>query len=207
VPFDLEQLLRVHLPRAELADSLECANDGEIFPCVVAGPSSTPIDKHRGDIQSRDRDHAAWHILIAATNHEHAIHALRAANNLDRIGNHFAGNEGILHSFSAHRNSVADGDGSEELRHRIGGPEHFCGADCKFIQSSVTGSDRAVAVRDPDDWLVEIGIAKADSAQHSAVGSALNTLRNHFASDILAHGDLCVMPKLVNRRSSATQQD
>ena len=50
------------------------------------------------------------------------------------------------------------------------------GALGQIVQSGVARSDRAVAVGDADDGLVEIAVAEADRAQHGAVGRALRRL-------------------------------
>ena len=86
----------------------------------MAGLDGAAVDKNGGDIHAANTDHRAGHIFIAATDGHHPIHELRLAGGLDRISNHLARHQRILHALGTHRNTVGDGDGAEHLRHATG---------------------------------------------------------------------------------------
>ena len=156
--------------------------DGEIFAVAVAGLDGAAVNEDRGNIQPRDGDHRAGHVLVAAADGQQAVHARRAAHGFDGVGDHFARHQRILHALGAHGDAVADGDGAEDLRHGFGLAQRFRGARGQIVQAGVAGSDGAVAVGDADDGLVEIAVAESDRAQHGAVGSALDALGDEAAS-------------------------
>src|ERR1700752_1318224 len=67
--------------------------------------------------------------------------------------------------------------------------KNFGGADGEFVQSGIARSDGAIAICDSYDGLVEIEIAKPHSADNCAVRSALDALRDRFASVVQTHGN------------------
>ena len=180
--------LLVDAAGAELADRLERAHHGQVAAVQVARLDRAAVDEDRRDVHPGDRDHGAGHVLVAAAHGHDAIHALRAAGGLDRIGDHLAGDQGVLHALGAHRDPVAHGDGAEDLGHGAGGPDRGLGAARELIEARVAGRDGAVAVRDADDRLAEVAVAEADRAQHGAVGGALHAGGDRVAAETGRHG-------------------
>ena len=131
-----------------------------------------------GTFDARHGHHAARHVLVAAADDEHAVHALAVDGRLDRIGDHLARHERILHALGAHADAVGDGGHAEHLRHRAGFVQRGHRAVDQRLDAGVARIHRAVAVGDADDGLVEIGVAEADGAQHRAVGRAGDALRD-----------------------------
>ncbi len=148
----------------------------------MAGLDGAAVNKDRGNIQPRDGDHRAGHVFVAAADGQQAIHARRAANGFDGVGDDFARDQRILHSFGAHGDAVAHGDGAEDLRHGLRLAQGFHGRCGQIVQAGIAGGDGAVAVGDADDGLIEIGVAKAHRAKHRAVGSAFDALGDYLAS-------------------------
>ncbi len=171
--------------RAVLAHSFKRANDGKVLSGVMARFDRAAVNKDRRNVQTRHRYQCARHVLVTATDRQQTIDALRLAHGLDRIGDHFARDEAVLHAFSAHRDAVADSDCAEHLRHRPRLLQRSNRAIRKKIEAYVAGRDGAVAVRDGDDRLIEIGIAKADRAQHGAIRRALDSVSDGSAADIV----------------------
>ena len=64
------------------------------------------------------------------------------------------------------------------------------GALRERVEADIAGRDRAVAVGDADDRLVEIVVAKPDRAQHRAIGRALHAFGYQFAAQIFSHRSL-----------------
>ena len=110
------------------------------------------------------------------------------ADRLDRVRDHLARDERVLHALGAHRDAVADGDGAEDLRHGAGGAQRGLGARGQAAEAGVAGRDVAVGVGDAHDRLPEVAVAEADRAQHRAVGGALHALGDEAAPLVLGHG-------------------
>ncbi len=107
----------IDLAGAVLAHRLEDAHDREVAPVVVARLDRAAVDEDRRDVHPRDRDHGTGHVLVAAADGEHAVHALRPAGRLDGVRDDLAGHQRVLHPLGAHRDAVAHGDRAEDLRH------------------------------------------------------------------------------------------
>ena len=149
------------------------------LPSKWPGLIVPPYTKMDGNIQPRDGDHRARHIFVAAADGQQAVHARRAADRLDGVGDHFARNQRILHALGAHGDAVAHGDGAEHLRHGLRHSRRASPARwARSFKSGVAGRNGAVAVGDADDGLIEIAVAKSYRAQHGAIGGALDSLRD-----------------------------
>src|SRR6202050_2624589 len=184
MPLDFLQLAVAHFSSAMLSYGFKRADDSEVFAFEMAGPGCAAVNKNCGDVQSRDGDHRAWHVFVAAADGEHAVHALRVAHRFNGVGDDLPRNQGILHSFGPHGNAVAHRDGSELLRHGFLFSKNFCGAYGEVVQTGVAGSDVAIGVGNADDRLFKIDVAKADGTKHGAVRSALDTVRYRAASAV-----------------------
>src|SRR5580658_7667252 len=167
-----------------LSDGFKRADNGEVFTFEMAGLGGAAVNKNCRDVQPRDRDHRAGHVLVAAADGEHAVHALRVAYGFNGVGDHFPRNQGIFHSFGAHGNAVAYGDGSENLRHGLLVSKDFRGAYGEVVQTGVTRGDVAIGVGNADDGFFKIAVAKADGPKHGAVWSTLDTVRYSAASTV-----------------------
>ena len=192
---DFQQLALVNSPGAEFPHRLESAHHGQIFAIQMAGLDRAAINKDRGDIQARDGHHRAGHVFVAAADGHQAIHLRRAANRFDRIRNHLARDQGILHPLRAHGDAVAHRDGAENLRHGSRFVQRMHGAFRQIIEPGVARSDGAVAVGYGDDRLIEIAVAEAHCAQHRAIGSPFEAFGNEPASSVesgrgISHGNL-----------------
>src|SRR2546422_10370274 len=188
-PIALEQLGGVDFPGAVLAHRFEHAHDGEIAVLVMARLDGAAVHEHGGDVHAGHRDHRARHVLVAPAHGQETIHALGVAGGLDRVGDHLARDERILHSLRAHRDAVAHGDRAKGLRHRPGGLECCLRAPGQPVQPHVAGRDGAVGIGDAHDGLLEVAIPEPHGAEHRAVGSALHSFRDGAAAQVPAHGN------------------
>ena len=177
----LHQLFLVDLVCRVLPHRFECADDGQVATFVVTGLDGAAIDEYGRDVQTRHGDHRARHILVAAADGEHTVHALAVAYRLDRIGDHLARHQRIFHAFGAHRDAVRNRDRAEQLRHRAGLFQGSFSAQRQCPDAHVAGCDGAVGIRNTDDGLIEIPVAKAHRAQQGTVGRALHALGDSFA--------------------------
>src|SRR6185312_13452397 len=92
----------------EGADGLERRDDGEVLALPLAGLDGAAIDVDRRHVHARHRHYAARHVLVAAADHQHAVHRLAVDAGLDRIGDHLARYQRVLHGLGAHADAVRD---------------------------------------------------------------------------------------------------
>ena len=170
-----------------LSQGFESADNRQVLTVVMAGLDRSSINKDGRNIQPRHGDHCARHILVAGADCQQSVNAGGLANGLDRVGNHFARDEAVLHSLGAHGNAVADCDGAKALRHGAGCAQSLDGAISQTIESHVARRDRAVAVGDADDRFVKVAILKTGGAQHGPIRRALQTLSDHATAIVAAH--------------------
>ena len=155
------------LPARECADRLERADDRQVLALPAARLDRAAVDVDAGHVHPRDRHHAARHVLVAAADHQHAVHPLAVDRGLDAVGDHFARDQRILHAFGAHADAVGDRRHAEDLRHRARFAQRDMARVGERLEPGVARIHRRVAVRDADDRLVEVGLAKP-SAQYIA---------------------------------------
>ena len=161
---------------AVLTHRLKGAHHSEIAGAELAGLDRAAVHEHRGDVHAGHRQHGAGHVLVAAAHRQQPVHALGVAGGLDRIGDHLAAHQGILHPLGAHRDAIAHGDRAEHLRHRTGQQGRLLGAAGQVVEPHVARGDGAVAVGNADDRLVEIVVAETHGPQHGAVWRPLDPL-------------------------------
>ena len=169
VLFNSGQLLFIDVAVGELTDGLEGAHHGEVTTTEFARLDRAAVNEDRRNVHPGHGEHRPRHVLVAATDGQHPIHALAVAGGLDRIGDHLTAHQGVLHPFGAHRNTVADGDGSEHLRHAPRVTGSGLSPFGEIVETDVARGDRAVTVGDAQDGFTEVSITKADGPQHGAV--------------------------------------
>ena len=84
VALDAVVIFLRHLAGGERADRLERRNDGERLAFPLARLDRARVDVDAWNVHPRERDHAARHVLVAAADDEHAVHALAVDRRLDR---------------------------------------------------------------------------------------------------------------------------
>ena len=73
-----------------LAHGLEHADDVQVLALVVARQDGAAIDVDRRHVGAQHAHHAAGHVLVAAADHDHAVHPLALHAGLDAVGDHLA---------------------------------------------------------------------------------------------------------------------
>src|SRR4051812_11746918 len=89
-----------------------------------------------------------------------------ASDELHRIRDHLAGDEGSLHPFRAHRHAIGDGDGVELLGSAARRAYALFDVPCQIALIEVTGHRLDPAVRHADDGPLEILIIEAGAFEH-----------------------------------------
>src|SRR5690606_16464620 len=98
-----------------LSHGFEHADDVEVLVFPAAREDGAAIDVDRGHVGAEHTHQTAGHVLVAATNHHHAIHPLAADAGLDAIGNHFAADQRVLHALGAHGHAIGNGGCAKHL--------------------------------------------------------------------------------------------
>ena len=94
---------------------------------MLSGLDRSAVDKDGRNIEARHRDDGTGHVFVTATDGNNAIHALTTNNCFDGISNNFTGDEGKLHAFRAHRDSIGNRNCPKCLRHTAGFPDSLLG--------------------------------------------------------------------------------
>jgi hypothetical protein len=146
----------LRVPAVNWPTCLEDADDVQVLALVAAGEDGAAVDVDRRHVGAQDPHHAAGHVLVAAADHEHAVHPLPADAGLDAVGDHLARRQAVLHALGAHRHAVADGRRAEDLRVAAGFLDTDDGGVGELLQAGVAGRDGRVAVGDADHRLGEV---------------------------------------------------
>jgi hypothetical protein len=190
-----------HLAGGERADRLERRNDGQRLALPLPRLDRARVDVDARQVHSRERDGTRRHVLVAAADDEHAIHALAVHRRLDRVGDHFARHERVFHALGAHADPVGDGGHAEHLRHRAGFLQRQHRPVDQGLDARVAGIHSAVAVRNAYDRLVEVAVAETDGAQHRAIRRAGDALRDELRAAVVRHGETPVETLALGLRS------
>ena len=142
----------------------------------AAGENRAAIDEHGRAVQPRDGDHCAGHVFVATADGDEAVHAFRAHDGFDGVGDDFARNERIFHAFRAHRNAVGHGDGIEDDGLAAGSIGTDLAFEREFINVHVARCDVAPSGGDADDGLLKILRREADGIEHGAGGRAVRAV-------------------------------
>ena len=111
------ELLFVDLAAGDLTHRFKSTHHGEVAAAQFSRLDGAAVHEDRWDVHPRHREHGPRHVFVTAADSQNAIHALAIAGRFDGVSDHFPAHQGIFHPLGAHRDAVADGDGSEGLRH------------------------------------------------------------------------------------------
>ena len=161
----LEQFHVADLPGCMGADGLEHGDDVTAFG---AGQDRAAVDEHARAVQPGHRHRTRRHVLVAATDGDETVEALRADDRLDRVRDHFPGDQRVAHTGRAHRYAVGDGDGVEDDALRPGLVRTHAGGLRQGVDVHVAGRHHAPGGGDADLGLAEILGFESDRAQHGA---------------------------------------
>ena len=190
VLLDAVVVLLRHRARGERAHRLERRHDGQRLALPLPGLDGAGVDVDRRHVHPCHRHNATRHVLVAAADNQHAVHALAVDRRLDRVGDHFARDQRILHAFGAHADAVGHGRHAEHLRHRAGFLQRRHRPVDQRLDAGVARIHRAVAVGHADDRLLEIAVAEPHGAQHRAIRGAGDALRDQFGAAVERHAGI-----------------
>src|SRR5690606_42098931 len=90
------------------------------FSCLLASPHRHPrsplfpyttlfrstVNINGRHVGAQYAHHAAGHVLVAAADHQHAVHPLPLHTGLHAVGDDFARHQRVLHAFRTHGHTV-----------------------------------------------------------------------------------------------------
>ena len=162
------------------ADRLKHRDDVEFLRLAgdAARQNRTTVNKHRRAVHPRDGNHATRHIFVAATDGHVAVHALAAHNRLDRVGDHLAGDERVLHPLRAHRDAVGYGDRVEHDRLAAGLIRAGLGLPGQLVDVHVARRHVTPCGGDADDRLFEIRLLEPGRVKHCAARRTIRPIEH-----------------------------
>ena len=110
VVFEELQLLFADLAGLVGADRLVDRADRRFLAVDLAGQDRAAVEQEAGDVEPGQRQREAGQRLVAGAETDDRVEHVAAADQLDRVGDHLAGDERGLHALGAHRDAVGDGD-------------------------------------------------------------------------------------------------
>ena len=129
----------------------------------MSGFNRTTINKNCRYIHPSNSNHRSRHIFITTADCQHTIHTLPSASSFNGIGNYFTRHQGIFHPLSTHRNTIANRNCTEHLRHRLSIANTFFGSLCQSIYPHIARSNSTKPSAIPT-----IGLLKSLSSKPTA---------------------------------------
>ena len=188
VILDVLQLGRRDLAGVVGADRLEHVLDGQVPVRERTGRSRAAPEHDRAAVEHEARDvqppqdhgHGGDGLVAAGDRHE-AVEHVATRDQLHRIGDHLAADEGTLHPLGAHGDAVGDGDGVDLDGRASGGadPLHHLFGELPVVPVARHGADPGMG--DPDLRLREVPVGEAHGLHHGAGGGAVGALEEDAA--------------------------
>lgn len=116
--------------------------------------------------------------LQSAANRNQGVETLATGNCFDRVGNNLSRNQRIFHALGAHRNTIRNGNRIKYNRLRFCRIRTIGCFKGELVDMHIAGGYHAPGGCNADLRLLEVGIVKADRAQHRTAGCAFNAIDN-----------------------------
>ena len=126
------------------------------------------VDDQAGDVEARQRHRRGRDGLVAADQHDHAVEAVAAGDQFDRVGDRLARHQRALHALRAHRDAVGDDDGAEFERRAAGFADAGLEVFAEFAQVDVARRHVGPGVDHRDHRLGDFPLAEAGGPKHGA---------------------------------------
>ena len=187
---ELLQRAKRHLPRGVRAHRLEHVLDGHVAVLESAGRDGPAVEEQRRKVEAQERHRAARDRLVASDQHDGGVEHVRAAHQLDGVGDDLPADERPFHALGAHHHAVADGDGVELHGRRAGRPDALLHPLRQAAQVEVARHRLRPGVRDGDQRARQLLGGEPDRLEHRARGGAVGTLgqRAALVSLVVGHG-------------------
>ena len=184
--FEVAQLGIGHPPGTVRANRLEHVLNRHVVALKAARRNRSAVQHQPRHVEPGERHRRRGDGLVAPDQHDHAVEAVAARDQLDRVGDHLAADERGAHAFGAHRDAIGDRNRVELHRRAAGAADALFHVHGQIAEMKVAGTDLDPGVRHADERLLEIRIGEADRLQHragrSAAGARGEGVRIHVGS-------------------------
>ena len=136
------------------ADRFEHVLNRHLAAVELPRRNRAAVEHHAGHVQPRQRHDPAGNRLVAADQHDQAVEAVAARDELDRVGDHLAADERGAHALGAHRDAVGDRHRVELHRRAAGGADARLDVLGQRPQVQVARADFDPGVGDADERLL-----------------------------------------------------
>ena len=201
---ELVQLVGAHAPDGVRADRLEHVLDGHVAAAEPTRRDRAVVEDEAREVESRQRDHRGRDGLVAADQADEPVEQVSACDELDRVGDHLAGDERGAHAFRPHADAVGDRHGVE-LDRCAAGRAHARLHVLRELALVEVARHRLDPRRgDADERPREILVGETDALQIARAGarsgpSVIAALCRFAGSEALSYGSLTLLPLLSPR--------
>ena len=140
------------------ADGFVNVLNGDRVAFKFAGSDGAAVENESGNIQARQRHHAAGNRFVAADENDQCIEKISASDKFYRVGNDFAADQRSFHPFGAHGDAVRNGNGIEFEWRAAGFADAVLYVLSEFAQVIVAGADFNPGVGDANQRLGKVFI-------------------------------------------------
>jgi hypothetical protein len=160
--FNFEQFGVAHFTGGVGAYGFKDVLNSNVFAFVPAGHDGSAVENDSRYVQAQQRHAGAGNGFVAGNQRHNAIEHVAAGDEFDGIGNDLAAYQRGLHSFRAHGDAIADGDGVELHRRAAGFANAARDVHRQFAQMEVAGHGADPRIGDSDNGLFQILVSKSD---------------------------------------------
>jgi hypothetical protein len=167
---ELVEIVAAHPPDGVGADRLEDVLDRHVASAEAAGRDRAVVEDESRQVEPGEGHDRRWDRLVAADQADEPVEEVAARDELDRVGDHLAGDERGAHAFRPHRHAVGDRDGVELHRRPAGGAHAGLHALGELALVEVARHRLDPRRRDADERAREVVVREADALQHRPRG-------------------------------------
>ena len=179
---DLQQLGIADTPRRVGAHGFKDILDGDVAPSILPRSDGSPIQHQRGHVEPHQPHGASRQGLVAADQGDHGVEHVAPSHQLDRVGHNLTAHQGGFHSFGAHGDSVAHGDGVELHGSPAGSTHPLLDLCRQSPEVEVAGHGLDPGIGDPDNGPGQVLIGVPDALQKGARRGAVPALQDGSAA-------------------------
>ena len=181
------EFFRGHLPRVERTDRLKDGRDRNLMPLEVAAEHRAAGNNNRRNVDAGRCHHETRNILIAGRHHHETVKRMGDGHGFRRVRNQLAGNERVLHTLVAHRETVAYSDGREDERHTARKGNALLHGIHNIVQVHVPRNDIVLRADDADQRTIDFFISKAEGLHECKPRSGGGALGHLVTAHMFLH--------------------
>ena len=152
------------------ADRFEHILDRHVAAVPLPRRDRAAVEHQAGDVETRQGHDRGGDGLVAADEHDQRIQEVAARDQLDRIGDDLAADQGRPHPLAAHGDPVGDRDRVEFEGGAAGLANSRLDVGSQLAQVEVAGADLGPGVGDADQRPTQVLVSQPGGAQHRPGG-------------------------------------